>query len=264
MAVLLYVGLQMSWTSPRTWAVGDMVTGSLLNQYLRDNLLASETSVVAVSGDVPIGSGANTLSVLPIGSAGYQLRSNGTALEWKQPPVTFPSVVFPSLVSISPASGSNSSSGWTGSPQNPDLGGGLRQWYSADSGPSGSSGDRSNWFVPMDLGWWSLWLAYATFPSAATVEVLLDEVVRMTVDMYSASTLTNQTATVTGLNVGAAGIHAVSLRVSGKNALSSGYSTRVSRLSLTKGEIPSESAVWDSSAWSNDVGTTTGRGQWAA
>ena len=33
----------MAWTAPRTWAVGEMVTHTLLNTHIKDNLLALST-----------------------------------------------------------------------------------------------------------------------------------------------------------------------------------------------------------------------------
>lgn len=48
----------MSWTTPRTWAPGELVTAAMLNQHLRDNLVA----------------------ILPIGSLVYRVAS-ATAIE---------------------------------------------------------------------------------------------------------------------------------------------------------------------------------------
>lgn len=58
----------MSWTSPRTWVSSELVTSSLLNTHLRDNLLAifpggeSWTSVAHAGGNFTVPSGSITIA----------------------------------------------------------------------------------------------------------------------------------------------------------------------------------------------------------
>lgn len=60
-------GLHFSWTMPRTWAI-EIVTASMLNTHLRDNMLETAPAKVTIKGDLLIGSGANSIGRLPIGS----------------------------------------------------------------------------------------------------------------------------------------------------------------------------------------------------
>jgi hypothetical protein len=62
----------LSWTSPRTWAVGDLVTAALLNLHLRDNLsvLGAHTHTGA-AGD---GSANIAPTTITMGGAIYQRR----------------------------------------------------------------------------------------------------------------------------------------------------------------------------------------------
>lgn len=80
----------MSWTAPRTWVTGEIVTASLLNTHLRDNLLASAVAQMTTAGDLAYASGANAVSRLAIGSAGSVLTVNGggTAPQWSAAGVT--------------------------------------------------------------------------------------------------------------------------------------------------------------------------------
>lgn len=53
----------MSWSSPRTWATGDKTTIALLNQEIRDNILAlyePHSAGIENSADESIGNNANT------------------------------------------------------------------------------------------------------------------------------------------------------------------------------------------------------------
>lgn len=53
----------MAWTNPRTWVAGEKITAALLNQQLRDNLLALDTAPYSyryIASDTPIANGAWT------------------------------------------------------------------------------------------------------------------------------------------------------------------------------------------------------------
>ena len=77
----------MAWTSPRTWAAGEVVTVEMLNTHVKDNLLA--LSGHGHSGGV--GDGATALASLSTVDFANQsgspaqagrLQRNGTDLEW--------------------------------------------------------------------------------------------------------------------------------------------------------------------------------------
>lgn len=66
----------MAWTAPRTWVAGELVTETLLNEQLRDNLLILKTSIdssgklIALSSTyVADLSGANLTGLAKLASA---------------------------------------------------------------------------------------------------------------------------------------------------------------------------------------------------
>lgn len=77
----------MAWTAPRTWVTGELVTATLLNAHLRDNLLETAPAKVTTAGDLVYATGAGELARLGAVS-GYGLRSNdgGTAPQYDRAP----------------------------------------------------------------------------------------------------------------------------------------------------------------------------------
>lgn len=74
----------MAWTAPRTWVVGEVLTASLLNTHLRDNINETAPAKVTTAGDTVYATGANAIARLAIGTANYIYRTNSTATapEW--------------------------------------------------------------------------------------------------------------------------------------------------------------------------------------
>lgn len=58
----------MSWTSPRTWVANEVVTASLMNTHVRDNLLETAPAKVSAAGDILYATGANAIARLGSGS----------------------------------------------------------------------------------------------------------------------------------------------------------------------------------------------------
>lgn len=83
-AELLSAGpFHRSWTAPRTWVVGEIVTAALLNTHLRDNLLESAPAKGTAAGILYV-SAANTLALLAAAGNGSKLvrvNAGGTAME---------------------------------------------------------------------------------------------------------------------------------------------------------------------------------------
>lgn len=77
----------MAWSSPRTWVALEVLTASLLNTHLRDNLLETGPAKVTTQGDLLYATGASALARLARGSSGQILRTNiaGTIPEWSTP-----------------------------------------------------------------------------------------------------------------------------------------------------------------------------------
>ena len=74
----------MAWTSPRTYTTGELITASILNTHVRDNLNETAPAKVTTAGDILVGTGANALKRLAKGSATDILRVNaaGTDIEF--------------------------------------------------------------------------------------------------------------------------------------------------------------------------------------
>lgn len=72
----------MAWSSPRTWVALEVLTASLLNTHLRDNLLETAPAKVTTAGDLVYATGANALARLGIGTAAQQLIGGTSAPAW--------------------------------------------------------------------------------------------------------------------------------------------------------------------------------------
>jgi hypothetical protein len=222
----------MVWTAPRSWTVGEVPSAPTLNLHLRDNLLASEVPAVTTAGDLPYGTGSHTVGRRAISTAGRELAIVAGVPNWRTAfPIWHRSWVAP----ITPAGGANLNTGWSAAPGDPDLGGGARQWYGADSAPSGALNDEASWYVLIANGTYTLWLAYVKYSSAGQVQPYIDDVAQgSAIDMYAAALAANQTTSITGIVVANPGRHTVKLKVTGKNASSSGYNARISRIALAR------------------------------
>ncbi|CAB4166843.1 hypothetical protein UFOVP848_1, partial [uncultured Caudovirales phage] len=73
----------MSWTTPRTWTPGEVLTASLLNTHVRDNLLETAAAKATNAGDTFYATAANALSRLAAGAQGALLRmGSGSVPNW--------------------------------------------------------------------------------------------------------------------------------------------------------------------------------------
>src|SRR3990167_5236427 len=73
----------MSWTAPRTWVVGEVLTAGLLTAHVRDILLETAPAVAPAVG-LPYADAANSLALLAAsGNGGKFIRFNAgaTAIE---------------------------------------------------------------------------------------------------------------------------------------------------------------------------------------
>lgn len=73
----------MAWTSPLTWAVGQLVTAAQLNTHLRDNMNETAPAKVTTAGDIVYATAANTLARLGIGSTNQILRVVAGLPSWQ-------------------------------------------------------------------------------------------------------------------------------------------------------------------------------------
>jgi hypothetical protein len=93
-----------SWTAPRSWTTGELVTAAMLNTHLRDNLLETAPAKVTTAGDLLYGTGANALARLAIGSSAL-LGISGGLPAWTAGPsvVSLTVIAGPLAVGSSPA-----------------------------------------------------------------------------------------------------------------------------------------------------------------
>jgi len=76
----------MAWETPRTnWLTGELVTANDMNRYVRDALLASGVNQISATDSLIVGSGANRVSELTVGSTGtFLVMKNGSPF-WGTP-----------------------------------------------------------------------------------------------------------------------------------------------------------------------------------
>lgn len=69
----------MAWTTPRTWAAGELVTASMMNAHVRDNLNMTAPALMTTKGDIIAASAANTPARVGVGSNGQIIIADSTA-----------------------------------------------------------------------------------------------------------------------------------------------------------------------------------------
>lgn len=57
-----------SWTSPRTWTTGEVVTAAIMNTHVRDNLNETAPAKATTDEDIIVATAANTIDRLAVGS----------------------------------------------------------------------------------------------------------------------------------------------------------------------------------------------------
>jgi len=82
----------MSWTAPRTFVTAEVVTASIMNTHVRDNLLETAPAKATAAGDIFVATAANAIKRLVLGSAGKvaQVNSAGNDVEWSDNILKFP------------------------------------------------------------------------------------------------------------------------------------------------------------------------------
>lgn len=68
-----------SWTAPRTWTTGEIVTASILNTHVRDNLLETAVAKVTTAGDWVTASAATALQRTAKGTTGSAIYQGASA-----------------------------------------------------------------------------------------------------------------------------------------------------------------------------------------
>jgi hypothetical protein len=71
-----------SWTAPRTWVTAEIVTASVMNLHVRDNLLETCPALVTTAEDITVADGANSLTRVAKGSDNDYLRVITGSVTW--------------------------------------------------------------------------------------------------------------------------------------------------------------------------------------
>ncbi len=76
--------IPISWTAPKTYSVGEVLTAATMNTHVRDNLLQTAPAKAAAAGDTFYATAANVIAPLGIGTAlqNYRTNAGATAPEW--------------------------------------------------------------------------------------------------------------------------------------------------------------------------------------
>lgn len=109
------------------------------------------------------------------------------------------------------------------------LNNGLR-W----NGGSRAQNDEVGWDLAMQRGTWRLDGIFHKFASACIVTVLVDNVAKGTIDLYSAAAVDNFAGVVAGIYIPSSKKVKVSLKAATKNASSTGFDLAFSAITLTK------------------------------
>ena len=75
----------MAWVTPRTWVDGPHITAAQMNE-ISDALRETAPAKAQAAGDIFVGTGANAIKRLVIGSSGQVLKSTGSDVEWSSSP----------------------------------------------------------------------------------------------------------------------------------------------------------------------------------
>ena len=80
----------MAWVASKTFVTGDVLTSTDMNEQVRDRLNETAPAKATTAGDVFVGTGANAIKRLGIGTALQVLRVNSGAsdVEWAEPVTT--------------------------------------------------------------------------------------------------------------------------------------------------------------------------------
>lgn len=75
----------MAWTAPRTWVTSEVVSATIMNAHVRDNLLETAPAKASAKGDLFAATTANAISRVAVGSNGQVIMANSacnTGVQW--------------------------------------------------------------------------------------------------------------------------------------------------------------------------------------
>ncbi len=183
-------------------------------------------SLVDAAGDLMVGSAADTLARLPMGTALQTLRVNAgaTGLEYAAASGGDTPWLVPVNVHLPPAA----RSGFTTTSVNTSR--------IMNGSRSGSVVQNSyiEWNLLLGAGTWAVDVMTSTYNGSGIITVSLDGSSVGTIDLYSAGVADNVQQSLTGVTVAATGVKAVRLTMATKNASSSAYDCVLNGLQLRR------------------------------
>lgn len=99
---------------------------------------------------------------------------------------------------------------------------------------STNNGDQLNYKAFLQAGTYIFDLVCTTSTDQGILEILIDGVSVGTIDTYAGVTVWIEKKSITGISVSQAGLKTISLKLNGKNALSSSYGMRISSFALRR------------------------------
>ena len=97
---------------------------------------------------------------------------------------------------------------------------------------AGADAEEIFGYVPLESGNWNLYLVGAKDADHGIVDVLVDDVVQGSVDLYAAAPAKNQASVAIPIVLATSGRHKIGLKVNGKNGASSSFIASITYLSL--------------------------------
>ena len=79
-----------SWTAPRTWVTGELVTASIMNVHIKENLLETAPEMITQEGELIVGAGDHELEAVNLGDG--VIRKDGTTFTVIQFPIRTASI----------------------------------------------------------------------------------------------------------------------------------------------------------------------------
>ena len=216
----------MAWTAPRTWTSEELITASIMNVHIRDNLLEIEGAKPTTAGDTVHGSGLNALTRLAAGGAGalYRTAAAATAPSWLSR-----DDAYPWLIHINPLDAAHSNTNFS-----TNSSAESNSYIGRDIAASGAQNAERAWYVVLAQGTWAITVIHTKDLDHGIYSVQIDTVEVGTVDGYNGSAQTNQYGTVAGVTVASTGKKELKLKLATKNASSASYGADLQHVTLLR------------------------------
>lgn len=204
-----------SWTAPRTWTTGELVTASMLNVHVRDDLLETAPGKVTTAEDLIVGAGANSLKRVGVGSNGQLLGVASGAVAWRSI-----DDIYPWRALILPAYGNDGNTNWASATV------GAGQWGFGGAYSTGAQNAEISFNVTLAAGTYEMHWVFDYGPDYGQYFFFVDGVQHtgtFLIDGYAAGLIPGNLTSNSGITVTGSGKHVIKFKMSSKNASSTNY-----------------------------------------